>query len=66
MARKPRDPVLITLLDQQQKTAGEYERWFSRLKRAFTRMDKLKKKLVRLARKIEAYQKGGSHETDRS
>ena len=56
MARKTRDPVLIALLDEQQKTIAAYEKAYSRLKRAFTRMDKLKKKIVRLARKIHDHE----------
>lgn len=62
MARK-KDSVLIALLDEQQKTIAASEKCHSRLKRVFTRMDKLKKKLVRLAKKIEVHQKGESHAT---
>lgn len=56
MARKSRDPTLIALLDEQQKTIEEFERWYARSKRAFTRMDKIKKKLARLAKRIEPRQ----------
>ena len=56
MPRKTRDPVLIALLDEQHKTTLQYEQWYSRLKRTFTRMDKLKKKLVRLAKKIQKHE----------
>jgi len=53
MPRKKTDPLLIALMDQQQKVAGEFERWYTRCKRAFTRMDKIKKKLVRLGKRIQ-------------
>ena len=57
MARKKStDPTLVALMDQQAKTVGEFERWYARLKRAFSRMDKLKKKIIRLSRRIEARQ----------
>lgn len=58
MGRKSRDPTLIALLDQQRKNVAEFERWYARSKRAFTRMDniKIKKKLVRVSKRIEARQ----------
>lgn len=56
MARKTRDPVLVDLLDQQQKTFADFERWYAKLKRAFTRLDKLKRKLARLAKKIHGHE----------
>jgi hypothetical protein len=53
MARRSKDPELAALRDQQEQTLAEFERWYTRCKRAFTRMDKVKKKLTRLGRKIE-------------
>lgn len=50
------DPKLVALRDEQKKAAEEFERWYARCKRAFTRMDKIKKKLARVAKKIEAHQ----------
>ena len=56
MRRKTRDPVLIALLDEQHKTSNQYEQWFFRMKRAVTRMDRLRKKLLRLAKKIHEHE----------
>jgi hypothetical protein len=52
MRRKTQNPALIALHDERAKATAEFERWFSRCKRAFTRMDKARKKLARIARKI--------------
>lgn len=54
--RKSTDPTLVALMDEQAKTIGDFDRWYARMKRAFSRMDKLKNKLSRLARRIEARQ----------
>ena len=39
MPRKSSDPRLIAPRDAQAKAQAEYDRWYSRLKRAFTRLD---------------------------
>ena len=48
MARKTRDPKLIKLLDDQAAAQQEYERWFTRLARAFRRVEKTRQRLKRL------------------
>ena len=54
MARKKsQDPALTALMDEQKKAVEEFERWYARCKRAFTRMDKIKKKLIPLSRRID-------------
>ena len=55
MKRKKTDPVLVALLDQQALALLNYERWYSKTKRAFNHLDKIKRQLVRLARKIDGY-----------
>ena len=52
MPRKTKDPALVVLMDEQKRTVAEFERWYARCKRAFTRMDKIKKKLVRLGKRL--------------
>jgi hypothetical protein len=53
MPRKTIDPKRVALLDRQAKLRADYERAYTRMKRAFTRMEKCRKALARLARQLE-------------
>jgi hypothetical protein len=55
MARKTADPRLIALNDDLLKAQREYQRWYSRLKRAFARLEKARRKVARLHRRIEKH-----------
>jgi hypothetical protein len=54
MARKT-DPKLIALHDELAKAQADAERWYAHLKRAFTRLDKARRKAARIARRIDSY-----------
>lgn len=56
MSRKTQDPVLIALRDQAETAQRDFERWYSRLKRAFGRCEKARQKLMRLHRRIAQHQ----------
>jgi hypothetical protein len=52
MPRKTRDPVLIGLLDKAKQAQEEFDRWYRRARRAFTAMEKARRRLSRLQRRI--------------
>jgi hypothetical protein len=52
MVRKTRDPKRIALLDRLDKCRADFERWYARLKRAFTRLEKIRGQIVRLSRQL--------------
>jgi hypothetical protein len=53
MTRKAHDPLLIKLLDEELHAREEFERWYRRAKRAFTGMEKARRKLIRIERRVE-------------
>ena len=55
MRCKSRDHALVALLDQQAKATADFDRWFSRIKRAMNRCDKIRQQLQRIAKKIAAH-----------
>jgi hypothetical protein len=57
--KKTADPVLVALLDKAAKAREEFERWYRRLKAAFTRMERARQRLLRLERKIRDYHAPG-------
>jgi hypothetical protein len=52
MPRKTTDPRVIALLDQKAKLAGECERWWRRLRRAVNELEKRRRRLARLDRRV--------------
>jgi hypothetical protein len=54
MTRKTPNPRLIALRDRLDKAGRSYDRWFSRLRRAVTALDKLRRQMGRLGRQIAA------------
>ena len=50
--RKTIDPKRLALLDRQDKLRADFERSYSRMKRAFTRMEKARRAIARLARQL--------------
>jgi hypothetical protein len=54
MPRKTIDPRRPSLLDKQAKLRADYERNYSRMKRAFTRMEKCRRSLIRLGKRLDA------------
>jgi hypothetical protein len=50
--RKTTDPRLLALLDKKHKANERFERWYVRLKRAFTALEKERQRLMRLERAI--------------
>ncbi len=52
MRRKTADPKRIALLDRLDKFRAEFERNYSRMKRAFTRMEKARCGVARLTRQL--------------
>jgi hypothetical protein len=55
MPRKTTDPVLVKLLDTLAKEQASCDRWYARLKRAFTALDKAKRRCQRLAKRVEQH-----------
>jgi hypothetical protein len=53
MRRKTSDPRKIALLDKQGRLQAEFERSYSRMRRAFKRMEKARAALVRVARQLD-------------
>lgn len=53
MARKTRDPKLIALLDDRAAAMDRYDRLFARLRRTMNALEKERRRLVRLAKRIE-------------
>ena len=53
MKCKAIDPKTASLLDRQAKLRADYERNYSRLKRALGRMEKCRRALARLARQLD-------------
>ena len=47
------DPRRIALLDKQEKPRVEFERNYSRMRRAFNRMEKARAALARVARQLD-------------
>jgi hypothetical protein len=52
MVPKTRDPKRIALLDRLDKCREDFERWYARLKRAFTRLEKIRGEMARLHRQL--------------
>jgi hypothetical protein len=52
MTRKTMNPRLIALRDRLDKAGRSYDRWFSRLRRAVTALDMLRRQMARLSRQI--------------
>ena len=50
--KKTSDPRRIALLDKQEKLRAEFERNYSRMRRAFNRMEKARAALIRVARQL--------------
>jgi hypothetical protein len=50
--KKTADPRRLALLDKLDKARAGFERWYARLKRAFTAMEKCKRQAVRLSRQL--------------
>ena len=55
MPRKTADPKLVALTDALDIERAACDRWYARLKRAFTALDKAKRRCHRLARRIDQY-----------
>jgi hypothetical protein len=55
-ARKTPDPRLIALRDREQKERAKFERWYRRLKRAFTALEASRRALVRTQKRIRQLQ----------
>jgi hypothetical protein len=51
--KKTSDPRRIALLDKQARLQAEFERSYSRMRRAFHRMEKARAALIRVARRLE-------------
>jgi hypothetical protein len=51
--KKTSDPRRIALLDKQEKLRAEFERNYSRMRRAFNRMEKARAALARVARQLD-------------
>jgi hypothetical protein len=56
MPRKTKDPRLVALLDERQKATAAVERWFARLKRAMSALDKARSKARRLTKRIAEFE----------
>jgi len=52
MHRKTRDPKRVALLDRLEKCRADFERYYTRLKRAFTRLEKIRGQMARLHRQL--------------
>jgi hypothetical protein len=52
MPRKTNDPRKVALNDRIEKCRADFEKWYARARRAFTRMDKTKRTIVRLQRQL--------------
>jgi hypothetical protein len=52
MPHKTKDPKRIALLDRLDKCRADFERGYGRLKRAFTRLEKIRGQVVRLNRQL--------------
>jgi hypothetical protein len=50
--KKTPNPRRIALLDKQEKLRAEFERNYSRMRRAFNRMEKARAALIRVARQL--------------
>lgn len=58
--RKKVDPRAIKLLDERARTVDRCERWFRRLKRAFTALDKERRRLASIDKRIRALESEGN------
>jgi hypothetical protein len=58
--RKTSDPKLLALLDQRRTITLEFERWYTRMRRALAHMERARQRLKRLAQRIEAYEADGT------
>lgn len=54
MPRKTTDPRRIALLDKRAMLQAECERHYGRMKRAFNRLEKARRALARIAKRIAA------------
>jgi hypothetical protein len=54
MTRKRIDPKRAKLLELQDKLRADFERNYVRLRRAFTRMEKCRQALARVAKRLAA------------
>jgi hypothetical protein len=52
MPRKTQDPKRIAVLDRIDHCRADFEKWYARLKRAFNRLEKIRRQIVRLQRQL--------------
>jgi hypothetical protein len=52
MPRKTNDPRKVALNDRIEKCRADFERWYARAKRAFGKMEKVRRTLGRLRRQL--------------
>jgi hypothetical protein len=52
MPRKTTDPRVIALKDKQEQARATFARWYARLRRAVAAMEKQRRLLARLERRI--------------
>jgi hypothetical protein len=57
--KKTSDPALIALHEKASKARTDFERWYTKLKAAFNRMERARQRLLRLERKIRDYHPPG-------
>ena len=53
MSFKTHDPKIIALYDAQQKAWADYQRWYSRMRRAVAKLEKARQKCQRLDNRIK-------------
>jgi hypothetical protein len=53
MPRKKTDPRLVALLDKPAKLQADCERHYARMRRAFNRLDKTRRQLARVSKRID-------------
>jgi hypothetical protein len=53
LMRKTTDPRKVALLDKIHQARECFERYYSRMKRAFTRMEKERQRIARLQRQLD-------------
>lgn len=56
MTRKTRDPRMIAMLDKKAKLVAECERHYTRMRRCFNRLEKSRRALARLTKRIDAHE----------
>jgi hypothetical protein len=48
------DPARAVLLDKLARARADFERWYSRVKRAFNQLVKARSRIIRLEKKVES------------